>query len=108
VGDLARPRVPDARLCRREWRAAPRGIGTCLLAAISLSIIITWVFNHTRASVFIAILLHTCPGRFGHPGISRSTLVDMVQPAEDRDRADGPDPLTLGRVLAVYSIRVSF
>jgi uncharacterized protein len=29
-----------------------------VLAAVSFSVIITWVFNHTRGSLFIAILLH--------------------------------------------------
>ena len=29
-----------------------------VMSAVSLSVIITWVFNHTHASVFIAILLH--------------------------------------------------
>jgi membrane protease YdiL (CAAX protease family) len=37
----------------------PRGVATFTLFAISVSIIITWVFNHTRASLLIAILLHT-------------------------------------------------
>jgi uncharacterized protein len=36
----------------------PQGIGVFVLAAVSFSVIITWVFNHTQASVFIAILLH--------------------------------------------------
>jgi membrane protease YdiL (CAAX protease family) len=36
----------------------PQGIGVFVLAAVSFSVIITWVFNHTQGSVFIAILLH--------------------------------------------------
>jgi hypothetical protein len=36
-----------------------RGVSIFLLSLICLSIIITWVFNHTRASLLIAILLHT-------------------------------------------------
>ena len=36
----------------------PQGMGVFVLAVVSFSVIITWVFNHTRASVFIAILLH--------------------------------------------------
>jgi membrane protease YdiL (CAAX protease family) len=36
------------------------GVAVFLVAAVSFSIIITWVFNHTRASLFMAILIHTC------------------------------------------------
>src|SRR5439155_24601806 len=35
-----------------------RGITVFALAAVSFSVIITWVFNHTRASVLVAILVH--------------------------------------------------
>jgi membrane protease YdiL (CAAX protease family) len=37
----------------------PQGVGVFLLAALSFSVIIAWVFNHTQGSLFIAILLHT-------------------------------------------------
>jgi uncharacterized protein len=37
----------------------PSGLGVFALAAISFSVIITWVFNHTRGSLLLAILLHT-------------------------------------------------
>jgi membrane protease YdiL (CAAX protease family) len=37
----------------------PRGVGVFALGLISFSVVVTWVFNHTRTSVFIAILLHT-------------------------------------------------
>jgi membrane protease YdiL (CAAX protease family) len=36
-----------------------KGISIFVLAAVSFSVIITWVFNHTQASLLIAILLHT-------------------------------------------------
>jgi membrane protease YdiL (CAAX protease family) len=35
------------------------GVIVFLVAAVSFSVIITWAFNHTRASLLIAILLHT-------------------------------------------------
>ena len=49
---------------RPDWAADngglnPRGVGVYALAVVSFSVIITWVFNHTRGSVLIAILLHT-------------------------------------------------
>lgn len=34
------------------------GVSVFLVGAVCFSIIITWVFNHTRASIFMAILLH--------------------------------------------------
>src|ERR671932_89683 len=37
----------------------PRAAGVYVLFAISLSVIMTWVFNHTRGSVLLAILVHT-------------------------------------------------
>jgi len=37
----------------------PRAAGILVLDAISFSVIITWVFNHTRGSVLLAILAHT-------------------------------------------------
>jgi membrane protease YdiL (CAAX protease family) len=36
-----------------------RGAGVFVLFGISLSVIMTWVFNHTRGSLLVAILLHT-------------------------------------------------
>ncbi len=36
-----------------------QGFATFMLAAISFSVIITWVFNHTNGSVLMAILVHT-------------------------------------------------
>jgi membrane protease YdiL (CAAX protease family) len=30
-----------------------------LVAAVAFSVIITWAFNHTKASLLIAIMLHT-------------------------------------------------
>ena len=37
----------------------PQGFGIYVLNVISFSVIITWVFNHTRGSVLLAILMHT-------------------------------------------------
>jgi membrane protease YdiL (CAAX protease family) len=36
-----------------------QGFATFTLAAISFAVIITWVFNHTNGSVFMAMLVHT-------------------------------------------------
>ena len=36
-----------------------QGVGAFALALISFSVIMTWVFNHTRGSLLVAILLHT-------------------------------------------------
>jgi membrane protease YdiL (CAAX protease family) len=37
----------------------PQGFGIYVLDVISFSVITTWVFNHTRGSVLMAILVHT-------------------------------------------------
>src|SRR5439155_559514 len=37
----------------------PQGFGIYVLNVISFSVIITWVFNHTRGSGLLAILVHT-------------------------------------------------
>jgi membrane protease YdiL (CAAX protease family) len=36
----------------------PQGVGVFVLTLVSFSVVITWVFNHTQGSLFIAILLH--------------------------------------------------
>jgi membrane protease YdiL (CAAX protease family) len=36
------------------------GAAVFLIAAVSFSVIITWAFNHTKASLVIAILIHQC------------------------------------------------
>ncbi|TME05829.1 MAG: CPBP family intramembrane metalloprotease [Chloroflexi bacterium] len=36
------------------------GVAIFLVAAVSFSLIITWAFNHTKASLVIAILIHQC------------------------------------------------
>ena len=41
------------------------GIGEFILAAISLAIVITWVFNHTRGSLLMTILVHATVDAFG-------------------------------------------
>ncbi len=38
-----------------------------------------------------------CPGRLGHPAVSRGALIVVMQAAEDRDRVDSPESLPLGR-----------
>jgi membrane protease YdiL (CAAX protease family) len=35
------------------------GVSVFLIGAVSFSVIITWVFNHTRGSLLLAILIHT-------------------------------------------------
>ena len=37
----------------------PQGFGIYTLDVMSFSIIITWVFNHTRGSLLLAIFVHT-------------------------------------------------
>ena len=36
------------------------GVAVFVVAALSFSVIITWAFNHTKASLVIAILIHQC------------------------------------------------
>ena len=36
------------------------GVAIFLVGAVSFSVIITWAFNHTKASLVIAILIHQC------------------------------------------------
>jgi len=48
---------------RPDWAAVNgglsfSGIATFVIAAISMSVLITWAFNHTRGSILIAILIH--------------------------------------------------
>jgi uncharacterized protein len=55
-----------------------------LLLCTALAIIITWVFNHTRASLFIAILLHTSvdanlfPLLFPAPLVTNTDLFPLI------------------------------
>ncbi len=48
-----------------------------VLETISLSIVITWVFNHTRQSLFMAILLHACVDAFGFAAVMTGGLLPM-------------------------------
>ena len=43
-----------------SWALSTNGLEVCefILSALSIAIVITWVFNHTRGSLLIAILLH--------------------------------------------------
>jgi membrane protease YdiL (CAAX protease family) len=48
---------------RPDWAAVNgglslSGIGTFAVAAVSMSAILTWAFNHTKGSILIAILIH--------------------------------------------------
>jgi membrane protease YdiL (CAAX protease family) len=48
---------------RPEWAAVnggltPGGVGVFALGLVLFSVIVTWVFNHTRGTVLVAILLH--------------------------------------------------
>jgi hypothetical protein len=48
------------------------------LMVISLTFIYTWVFNHTRGSIFIAIVLHASLNTFGivqSPSIFSASIV---------------------------------
>ncbi len=38
---------------------SPSGVIVFLVSVVAFSVIITWAFNHTRASLLIAVLLHT-------------------------------------------------
>jgi membrane protease YdiL (CAAX protease family) len=44
--------------------ASGLGVGEFILAATSIAIVITWVFNHTRGSLLMAILLHATVDAF--------------------------------------------
>jgi membrane protease YdiL (CAAX protease family) len=56
------------------------------LQVMALSVIMTWVFNHTRGSIFIAILLHASYDTFGStvqplfsvPIVSRTNLAYVI------------------------------
>ena len=43
-----------------QWALSAGGLAACefILSTLSIAIVITWVFNHTRGSLLIAILLH--------------------------------------------------
>jgi hypothetical protein len=41
------------------------GIGEAILGNVGLTIVITWVFNHSRGSLLIAILMHATLDAFG-------------------------------------------
>jgi membrane protease YdiL (CAAX protease family) len=43
------------------------GIGLFVLAALAFSVVISWVFNNTRASLLIAVLVHTSIDAFSGP-----------------------------------------
>jgi hypothetical protein len=61
------------------------------IMVIALAVMFTWVFNHTRSSVFMAILLHTSINAFGilqplftAPGVTSTDLfmcIGAVAPA---------------------------
>ena len=54
------------------------------LSVLAFAIFYTWVFNHTRASLFIAILIHTStnanllPQLFPAPSITSTDLFGVI------------------------------
>ena len=48
------------------------------LETISFSIVITWVFNHTRGSLFMAILLHASLDAFGYAAVMTNLLPTSI------------------------------
>ena len=68
-----------------------------LLMVVALAIIMTWVFNHTGGSVFIAILLHASFDTFG----------SVVQPLFSAPIVSGTNlPFALGMVVLAISILI--
>ena len=56
------------------------GITLFTITAITFTIVITWVFNNTRASVLVAILVHTAIDAFTVPSVRCSPLAQHRAP----------------------------
>ena len=92
---------PDFAATNGGW--TPQGIGVYVLVLISISVIITWVFNHTRGSLLLAILLHTAVNNAhdfvgGHdPAIPAPLVCVRVPdlPDFDTDHIDKHEPAQL-------------
>jgi membrane protease YdiL (CAAX protease family) len=58
------------------------GFSVFLLTAIAFTVIMTWVFNHTRGSLLLAILLHTSINIF-------QSVVNALYPSQARTEVNG-------------------
>jgi membrane protease YdiL (CAAX protease family) len=58
------------------------GIGVFLLTALAFTVIMTWVFNHTRGSLLLAILLHTSLNIF-------QPVVNLLYPNQAHSEVNG-------------------
>jgi len=69
-----------------DWGAGAGWSEICvaILANIGLTIFITWVFNHTRGSLFIAILLHATLDAFGVAAATGLFSIQWMQQHGDR------------------------
>src|SRR6266545_1850804 len=63
------------------WRGFS-GLGVFLLTALAFTVIMTWVFNHTRASLLLAILLHTSINIF-------QPVVNLLYPSQATTEVNG-------------------
>lgn len=67
------------------WAAFLTNLPLFTLMVVAISILMTWVYNHTRGSLFIAILLHAAinttsvfPALFSIPGMSAMMLGNLA------------------------------
>jgi len=58
------------------------GLGVFLLTALAFTVIMTWVFNHTRGSLLLAILLHTSLNIF-------QPVVNLFYPSQANSEVNG-------------------
>jgi CAAX protease family protein len=58
------------------------GIGVFLLAALAIAVSMTWLFNHTRGSLLLAILLHTSVDIF-------QPVVNALYPSQANSEVNG-------------------
>ncbi len=58
------------------------GLSVFLLSAIAFTVIMTWVFNHTRGSLLLAILLHTSVDIF-------QPVVNLLYPSQASSEVNG-------------------
>lgn len=86
-----------------QWAAVQPFVGWHIVAVVMMSVLMTWVYNHTRGSLLIAILFHTF-----------SNLADWVIPVMPVGTGADPRPfailtlinaLVVGLIVAVYGPR---